>query len=259
MEVRSKSNLIELLLELAYLEPNTWKSRAYRNTASILGQMADTEFQSRSKFKNIPGIGEGIEKKILEYKSTGGLSKLTELRMKYPKKLDQRLYKVRDSYVTKRIPLDEAKKLFDGLAQLLGVPSEDITLCGSARRQSELVGDLDIVISTTDKYLLNKIKSKLSSYKVTVSGNKKLSFIIQESTMTPVDIYITDPSTYIPMVLFLTGSGNFNIKMRGKAKQYGYKLNQYGLFDKDGNLIEVHSEKDIFKMLHMDYVEPKNR
>jgi DNA polymerase/3'-5' exonuclease PolX len=53
--------------------------------------------------------------------------------------------------------------------------------------------------------------------------------------------------------------------MRQVAKTMGYKLNEYGLFKekKDGtfsdNPVKVKSEKDIFKKLKLDYLEPPER
>ena len=77
-----------------------------------------------------------------------------------------------------------------------------------------------------------------------------------------IDIYYTPYQSYYTSLLHLTGSGNFNRKMRGLAIEIGYKLNEYGLYLKqDGKLkrIKVNSEKDIFDKLGMDYIEPKDR
>lgn len=258
--MKTLDRLLDDLEELAYLEPNGWKSRAYRNARSVLMSKGEASFDRRKSWTDIPGIGKSINSKIVEFKSEGSISKLTKLRLLYPKKLNPKFYKVRKSYVTKRIDLKSAMELFNEVSSIIKVPEEDMTLCGSARRKEKLIGDLDIVINTTDKYLMGKLKDKLSkNYEVTVAGDKKLSFIIDKSTMTPVDIYITDPSTYFYMVLYLTGSASFGIKIRGKAKSEGYKLNQYGLFDKDGKSLSVNSEKDIFDKIGIPYVKPQDR
>ena len=48
--------------------------------------------------------------------------------------------------------------------------------------------------------------------------------------------------------------------MRGIAKALGYKLNQNGLYNiKNNKLIVAHSESDIFKLLNVKYVDPKDR
>ena len=48
--------------------------------------------------------------------------------------------------------------------------------------------------------------------------------------------------------------------MRQIAKTKGYKLSEYGLFQiSDNKKIKTNSEEDIFKLLDMDYIEPKFR
>ena len=47
--------------------------------------------------------------------------------------------------------------------------------------------------------------------------------------------------------------------MRNKAIKLGLKLNEYGLFDADNNIIELKTEKDIFKYLDINYLEPQDR
>ena len=46
--------------------------------------------------------------------------------------------------------------------------------------------------------------------------------------------------------------------MRGIAKKKGYKLNEWGLY-KNNKSISIKNEKDIFKLLEMDYVPPQDR
>ncbi len=77
-----------------------------------------------------------------------------------------------------------------------------------------------------------------------------------------VDIRYVPYNSYYPALLYFTGSGPFNEKMRGLAKALGYRLNEYGLYKKiNGKLmkVKVTSEKDIFDKLGMDYVEPEER
>ena len=47
--------------------------------------------------------------------------------------------------------------------------------------------------------------------------------------------------------------------MRSVAKKMGYKLNEYGLYDTNNNLIHAINEKEIFELLGMEYIEPTDR
>ena len=73
-----------------------------------------------------------------------------------------------------------------------------------------------------------------------------------------IDLWGVSPSEFYPAILFATGSSQFNIYMRMKAKKEGYKLNQYGLFDGD-EAIEVNSEKEIFTIIDFKWKEPQER
>jgi DNA polymerase (family 10) len=64
--------------------------------------------------------------------------------------------------------------------------------------------------------------------------------------------------SFFPAYLYFTGSYEFNEKMRGIAKRQGYKLNEYGLY-KGEKLIQIYCEKDVFDILGMNYLEPKDR
>lgn len=251
---------MDALEELAYLETNPYKSRAYKTAKSVLEDKGEESFLRRNHYADIPGIGRSIESKLLEFKKNGYIEKLNKLRMENPGKLNPKYFKVRKSYVTKRILLKDAMNLYNDIVSQFNLKDAEYSVAGSVRRQVPLVGDIDIVLTTEDKNALHKIKSSLDSkYKVTVSGDKKMSFIADFSNMTPVDIYITSRSEYYYCLLFLTGSRNFNIKMRATAKSKGFTLNQYTMTDKSGKSYPVNSEDEIFNLIGMQYVPPTKR
>ncbi|HOB60377.1 MAG TPA: PHP domain-containing protein, partial [Methanoregulaceae archaeon] len=62
------------------------------------------------------------------------------------------------------------------------------------------------------------------------------------------------------MLLYLTGSKAFNIKLREIAISRGYKLNEYGIEDRsDGSLWEFSTEAELLSFLGLDYVVPELR
>jgi len=71
-----------------------------------------------------------------------------------------------------------------------------------------------------------------------------------------VDIFAT--SDVVPMVLYTTGSADNNKLMRQKAKQLGYKLNQYGLFQ-GKKRIELKTEASYYEILGLEYKPPAER
>ncbi len=85
-------------------------------------------------------------------------------------------------------------------------------------------------------------------------ANKKYACIIK------ADVYFAPADEYLYALLFLTGSGPFNIHMRAVAKHRGYLLNQRGLFHREsGDRIYVANERELFDLLHMTWREPAER
>jgi hypothetical protein len=132
-------------------------------------------------------------------------------------------------------------------------------LVGSYRRSSPFSRDIDILwydfekpfdISEFDWHVYSKGPNKLSGIFTTKNGPS-----------IKIDVWIvSDKSHKGSMKLYSTGSKMFNIRQRMHAKKLGYKLNQEGLFTISTNKrIKANTEKDIFKVLKMDYKEPKDR
>lgn len=69
------------------------------------------------------------------------------------------------------------------------------------------------------------------------------------------DIFLSRASEYVFALLFATGSGLFNVRMRAAAKRQGMILNQRGLFPSK----PLKTEEDIFAALGMRYVPPAER
>ena len=95
-----------------------------------------------------------------------------------------------------------------------------------------------------------------------MSGIDKANILIKinNNHVIHVDIRITKEK-YLPYYLLYFGSGvNFSRTIRLKAKEKGYKLDQYGLY-KNGKNINYYpkTEKEIFDFLGINYVEVKNR
>ena len=75
-----------------------------------------------------------------------------------------------------------------------------------------------------------------------------------------IDIFRTPIKNKYTMLLYSTGSKNFNIRMRVIAKKQNYILNQTGLYKLPSKtLIIVSSEQDIFNKLNIKYILPKYR
>jgi len=129
-------------------------------------------------------------------------------------------------------------------------------LVGSLRRKEAVIGDIDLlIIGDASEPILNKLKAN-QDVTILSAGTKTIMIRYKK---TRVDIFFTTKENLIPALLHHTGSKIFNIRMRKQAKDLGYKLNQYGLFNKKGIKINVSNEKEIFKILELPYKKPENR
>jgi DNA polymerase (family X) len=127
-------------------------------------------------------------------------------------------------------------------------------IVGSLRRKLPKVKDIDfLIIGDHSKDILNKLNIK--DVIIISSGSKSIMLTYKKIR---VDLFFTALSNIIPALLHYTGSKTFNIRIRKHAKNMGYKLNQYGLYKNDKK-IKLRNEKDIFKILNIEYKNPEDR
>lgn len=159
-------------------------------------------------------------------------------------------------------------------------------VCGSYRRLKTHSNDIDFLIThphiktmkdlnSSKNYLIEFIQ-KLKKDKFLLDDltfknytNKYMGFsqLIIKKDIYPIrriDIRYVPYRSYYTALLYFTGSGDFNKKMRAVAEAMGYKLNEYGLYkinEKTKKLkrIYIKYEKDVFDKLNMEYIPPNNR
>lgn len=149
-------------------------------------------------------------------------------------------------------------------------------IAGSYRRLKSFSNDIDVLITeTTQKYnnhelmiilidefkKIKLIREELTKGKSKFTGLSKIKLSNRiDFPVRRFDIELVKPDDWYYALLYFTGSKTTNEKMRFQAKKQGYLLNQYGLFDLENKeRFDAKSEKDIFKKLGMDYLEPEYR
>ena len=140
----------------------------------------------------------------------------------------------------------------------------EFTICGSFRRNKPFSGDIDILIknNNTLQEIVNILsKSNFLVAHLTSNSNTKYMGICKtpKSHYMRIDIRLIAQESFPFALLYFTGSKNTNTFMRNKAIKLGLKLNEYGLFDKNNTIIELNTEKEIFKYLDITYLEPQDR
>ncbi len=128
-------------------------------------------------------------------------------------------------------------------------------IAGSYRRGKSTIGDIDVV-ATEPAYSLNP-RLRMVADEIIDAGEKKTSIRVLGRR---VDVRFSRPSQFGSMLMYLTGSKAFNIKLREMAISRGYKLNEYGMEDRNyGGLREFSTEDELFSFLGMDIIVPELR
>ncbi len=165
---------------------------------------------------------------------------------------------------SKRMPLKEAERTGNEiLGEIVKIPGvEKAALAGSLRRKKETVGDIDIVVLAEPKYrkkIVNRILALPQIEKVLAKGMTKLSVVLKKGEV-QVDIRLVHDYEYGAAMLYFTGSKEHNIKLRTIAKQRGYKINEYGIFDAATNKrLAGETEEEMYRFLHLKYIPPEQR
>lgn len=134
-----------------------------------------------------------------------------------------------------------------------------VDFAGSARRMKETVGDLDILVASENgEEVIEHFVSIPGVRRVVSKGTTKSTVVVEPNLQ--VDLRVVPPLSYGSALQYFTGSKEHSIKLRGLAVKLGYKLNEYGLFNrKDDRRVAGETEKSVYNALGLDYIEPELR
>ena len=132
-------------------------------------------------------------------------------------------------------------------------------VAGSARRRRETVGDLDILVASVEpEEAVKRFVSMPPVMRVLSQGSTKSTVVLERNLQ--VDLRVIPPEDYGAALQYFTGSKDHNVKLRTIAVRDGYKLSEYGLFERESNrLVASRAEEEIYKALGMDWIEPELR
>ncbi len=160
-----------------------------------------------------------------------------------------------------RINIADAEDIASVLLKYLKLDSNirNIEAVGSLRRKTETVGDIDILaVSDNPESTMEHFVKYSGTDKILAKGDTKSSIWIKQKIQ--VDLRIIELKEWGSALQYFTGSKEHNITLRNHAIKLGYKLSEYGLFERDTEqLVESGSEKEIYKKLKLQYIIPELR
>ena len=164
--------------------------------------------------------------------------------------------------VAERISIYEASLAADGIIAYLKKSAlvGRVSAAGSLRRMKETVGDIDILATGKKGAEIIRYFTRFpQTSRVLAEGGTKGSIVVKTETVErQVDLRIVDESEYGAALLYFTGSKAHNIKLRGLAKDRGFKISEYGIF-RGEKRVAGREEEDVYKVLGMPWIPPEMR
>ena len=197
-----------------------------------------------------------LQETLLHLESAVRLGLITEEEIM--KKMIQK-FGAEDRDESERMTRAEAEALANKVSDMLEPYADFVEVCGSYRRGREDPGDLDVVVILKEGITLPEIVAELEGNyeKYNWLGEKKTQLVIDG---VKVDIKVSTPTGIGAALLYFTGPSGYNIGMRSAAKRKGFKLNEYGLFDRDTNeYLGGATEEEIYDLLGRTYKPPEMR
>jgi len=136
-------------------------------------------------------------------------------------------------------------------------------IAGSYRRKKEIVRDLDFIVSTRHPAeVFEDFVNHSEVESVIARGDTKTSVLLTSGIQ--CDLRAVSSDEYPFALNYFTGSKEHNVRMRTRALDRGWSLNEYRFSKAEGRelkkaLPEIRSETDIYRALGLAYIEPELR
>lgn len=132
---------------------------------------------------------------------------------------------------------------------------------GSYRRGKETVGDLDLLVDSDDSQTVMDHFGKYEEItSIIVRGETKMSVRLENEFQ--VDLRVVPQESFGAALQYFTGSKDHNVLIRGRAKQMGLKVNEWGVFelnDSEERRVAGQSELEVYELLDLPYFPPEIR
>lgn len=233
-----------------------------KTLGSISKLESSAGYKSILSLKSIPMIGSVTAKKLLSL----GIKNFDDLKVyikgnnKVLNNSQKKVIEISDKIV-KNIGRKEVKNIIERIDN--NIKDIEYYFLGSYARNDEFISDIDILIisdNNDDKTLFLKSLSRLYDLIYVIDGAVKSTVFIKvfKNKYLQIDIIIKPFTSKFESILYFTGPKEFNVWIRKIAKLNGFKLSEYELCF-DNKKIKLKNEKDIFKHLKINYIEPSQR
>ena len=213
-----------------------------------LGPKSLAKLRSQLGIENVEDLEAAIATERI--RELSGFGKRTE------EKLARAIERLGMTGKEKRTPIADAMPVANRLVTALSaLPQvERVQYCGSLRRFRETIGDIDIVVASRDPAPIMEFFATMPMVaEIIARGDKKTSILIASGMQ--IDLRVVAPEQFGAAIMYFTGSKAHNIKLRQRAIERGWTLNEYSLsVQESGEIIASETEEDIYQALGMAWV-----
>lgn len=231
LKASTPPGLIEMLA-IPRLGPKKIKALYEQLKISTIGELEYACHENR--LLKLPGFGSKTEKIILE-----GI---------------EFMKKHREEHFL-NAALSQANAILDGMGGCEEIIR--ISLAGSLRRKKEIIHDIDIVCSAKNNSKVMERFTTLPNIDEVIAHGETKSTVRMISGIN-ADLRTISDHQFPYALHHSTGSKEHNVAMRGRAKEMGLKMNEYGLFRGEKN-IPCKDEAEIYRNLGLAYIPPELR
>jgi DNA polymerase (family 10) len=160
-----------------------------------------------------------------------------------------------------RLPLAEAHPLAMEVVEdlLLAAPVERIEPAGSIRRMRDTIGDIDILVTSSEAQdVMSTFVALPVVDHVLQQGATKSSILSLSGAQ--IDVRVVEPESFGAALQYFTGSKEHNVRLRELAVRRGLRLSEYGVFDaKTDRRIAGATEEEVYGALDLPLIPPEMR
>jgi len=155
------------------------------------------------------------------------------------------------------VVLPHAQEIVDILGRLRQV--QEISLAGSIRRMKETIGDIDILVTSTDPDVVMDTFTSLPRVSQVLSKGTTRSSVVLDVGI-QADVRVVEPESFGAALQYFTGSKEHNIRLRERAVRKGLKINEYGVFlVRNEKRIAGRTEEEVYATLGLPWIPPEIR
>lgn len=144
-----------------------------------------------------------------------------------------------------------------------------VEAAGSWRRGRETVGDLDVVVESTEPGpVMDRLQAWPETSAVLLRGDTKTS--IRGPREVQIDLRVVPPESFGAALQYFTGSKEHNVRLRGRARDVGLTINEYGVHrlvpgagDESaagrGAAVAGRTEEEVYEAVGLPWIPPELR